>query len=166
MDQTEPKYPEKLPYFSKPGTYTGWVAATRQPTGRSAMSVELRSEDENESHYHFAASSAAPDSNEQRAYARGLIDLCEALPIASALRANSRSTYVGHIVDLADQWRANGWRSSSGPVENVDLVKLYLKVRDERRLKVSHKHCPKKRSEHDKTLTRLHDEAHGLALDQ
>ncbi|TBA92533.1 RNase H family protein [Rhizobium ruizarguesonis] len=164
MDQTESKYPEKSPYFSKPGTYTGWIAATRQPTGRSAMSVELKSEDENEPLYHFAAPSRDNDSTDQRAYVRGLIDLCQALPEGSTLLANSRSKYVGDVVNLLDAWKSRGWRNSSGRVHNKDLLEDYLKIRDERRLKVSHEHCPKGRSAREDVLNRLHDEAHILAL--
>jgi hypothetical protein len=164
MDQTELKYPEKPPHFSIPGTYSGWIAGTKQPTGRSAMSVELKSEDPNEPLYHFAAASNAADSTEQRAFARGLIDLCEAVTKGSTLLLYSRSTYLGSIVELAEKWSVDGWRNSSGPIPNEDLVKRYLQVRNERRLQVSHKHCAKNRTEHDKTLKRLHDEAHRLAL--
>ncbi len=164
MHQKVLKYREKAAHFAEPGKFEGWIAASQQPTNRSAMSVELRSLDSDEPPYKFAAASSDMDSTDQRAYLQALRDLCEALPNGSFLTVFHRSDYVGYVIDRAETWKSKGWKNSSGSVPNVEIIEQILKVRDERQLKVSHLRCPGGRTEHDEILTRLHDEAHQLAL--
>ncbi len=160
------KYPEKQPHFPTEGDFWGWIGASRQPTGRSAMAIEMYDRKSHVDPYHFAAKSGDADSNDQRAYLQGLRAVCEAAPNGSAIRVFTRSTYVGDVIKSADQWKMAGWKNSNGHASNTDIIEQYLKVRDERSLAVQFCHCPKKRSEHEAIIEKLLAEAHKLATDE
>lgn len=154
------KYPEKQPHFLVAGFYRGWIAASKQPNGRSAVSLELEGEDKWQSIYSFSAASADTDSTEQRAYLQGLRDLCEAVVSHSKIEVCSDSNYPANVILLSDKWRQKGWRNSSGKVPNSDIIEQYHKVRDERHLEI----CFRKPTSDDRLrLDRLQADAHTCA---
>ncbi|MGV2102907.1 hypothetical protein [Rhizobium sp. 21-4511-3d] len=154
------KYPEKQPHFLIAGSYRGWISASKQENGRSAVSVELEDREGSQEPYRFAASGADTDSTEQRAYLRGLVDLCEAVPPHSEIEVCCDSNYPGFVIRLSDEWKRKGWKNSGGKVANPDIIEQYHKVRDERNLKITSRNS----SSNDRIrLDRLKVSAHALA---
>ncbi len=158
-------YPEKPPHFIAPGKFEGWIGASCQPNKRSAMAIEMRDQASPEAPFAFAAKSADTNSTDPRAHIQALRALLEAAPNGSDLTVYSWSTYPLTVIQSAEAWRDKGWRTSTGNVQNVEVIEQILKVRAERNLTVTVVHCRKGDSEQEEILLRLHNQAQRLAHD-
>lgn len=135
-------YPKESPKFTKSGSFTAWIFATKgePPHTISAFSCLIIPSDAGEEPIQTPKVSERIESTEQRAYVAAVYRVVEALPEKSKIEIYCRAKNIQDAINMwvDDEWPERDWAR----VEHVDLWKRFLAARDgtaknPRRIKVS-----------------------------